>query len=126
MSHLIVLEQRLAVCRLDPEDDIPPWVPSVGFTVLTRTAEELSILCDERSVPGNIKAEKGWRILKVKGPLDFSQVGVLATIAVPLAMAGVSIFAVSTYDTDYILVKESLLVQAVTALREEGHVVEVA
>jgi hypothetical protein len=126
MSHLIVLEQRLAVCRLAPDMEIPSWVHQDGLTVLARTPEELSVVCDERCVPDHIKAEKGWRILKVQGMLEFSQVGVLAALTIPLAQAGVSIFAISTFDTDYILVKEANLVKAVEALQNAGHLVEVA
>jgi hypothetical protein len=126
MSHLIVLGQRLAICRLDPDLEIPYWVQQDGLTVITRTPEELSVVCDERWVPDHIPAEKGWRILKVQGPLEFSQVGVLAAIAIPLAQAGVSIFAISTFDTDYILVKDANLEKAMDALKNAGHLVDVA
>ena len=126
MSHLTVLAQRTAICRLAPEEEIPSWVQNDGLTALVRTPDEFSVVCDERSVPDYIKVEKGWRIFKVQGPLEFSQVGVLAAIAMPLAQAGVSIFAMSTFDTDYILVKESSLVMAINALRNAGHEVDVA
>jgi hypothetical protein len=126
MSHLIVLAQDMAICRLPPEEAIPPWVQNKGLTALVRTADEFSIVCNERYVPGHIKMEKGWRILKVQGPLEFSQVGVLAAIAMPLAQSGVSIFVLSTFDTDYILVKESSLLLALDALKNAGHTIEVA
>jgi uncharacterized protein len=126
MSHILVLAQQLAVCRLTPVDEFPSWLHRNGFLAVTYTSEELSIVCDEHCVPDNVQTEKGWRILKVQGPLDFSQVGVLAAIAVPLARAGVSIFAISTFDTDYILVKEASLPLAMDVLQQDGHFVEVA
>ena len=125
-SHLLVLTQGVAICRLPPEEEIPSWVRNKGLTAFVRTADEFTIVCDERYVPGHIKMEKGWRILMVQGPLEFSQVGVLAAIAMPLAQAGVSIFVLSTFDTDYILVKEPSLLLALDALRKAGHTIEVA
>lgn len=78
-------------------------------------------MCDESEIPAEVHAERGFRALKVVGPLDFSLVGVLASIAMPLAQAGISIFAISTFDTDYILIREQQLPSAVAALREAGH-----
>jgi hypothetical protein len=126
MSHLSVLPQRVAICRLAPEEEIPSWVQNEGLTAMVRTADEFSVVCDERNVPGHIKMEKGWRILKVQGPLEFSQIGVLAAIVMPLAQTGVSIFVLSTFDTDYILVKEQTLLLAIAALQNAGHTIEVA
>jgi len=124
MSDLLLLKQRVAVCRLAADEAVPAWVKGDELTVITRTPEELSMVCDERWVPVHIRAENGWRILKVQGPLDFNQVGVLSAIAIPLAQAGVSIFAISTFDTDFILVKESALTQAMNALQDAGHKVD--
>jgi uncharacterized protein len=126
MSNLVVLPQHTAICRLGPNEEVPTWVQSDGVMSIVRTPEELSIVCEEQNVPGYIQADKGWRILKVQGPLEFSQVGVLAGIALPLAQAGVSIFAISTYDTDYIFVKDTSLNTAIGALKHSGHIVEVA
>jgi hypothetical protein len=126
MSHLTVLTQRVTICRLAPEEEIPSWAQNEGLVAMIRTADEFSVVCDERNVPGHIRMEKGWRILKVQGPLEFSQVGVLAAIAMPLANVGVSIFALSTFDTDYILVKEPSLLLAIDALQNAGHTIEVA
>jgi hypothetical protein len=111
VSRLTVLAQQAAICRLDSGEEFPLWLQKDEFTAVVRTPEELSVVCAESSVPGHVKAEKGWRILKVRGPLEFTQVGVLSAIIVPLAQAGVSIFTVSTYDTDYVLIKGSTLVQ---------------
>jgi len=90
---------------------------------IVRTEDELSIVCEQHLVPAQIKAERNWRAFKVQGPLEFTQVGVLAALAQPLAQAGVSIFAISTFDTDYVLVKEQSLDQAVHVLRQSGFTV---
>lgn len=92
-----------------------------AFFSATRTAEELSIICPEGHVPPGIQHEPGWRALKLEGPFPFSAVGVLASIAVPLAGAGVGMLAIATYDTDYILVKETQLEAALSALEGQGH-----
>ena len=114
---LIVLSQRFSVCRLEKTDSIPLWATTQEFFSITKTADELSIVCPEASVPANIKAEHGWRGLKIEGPLDFSQIGVLNSLAEPLAKNGISIFAISTYDTDYVFLKEADLDRAKEALR---------
>ena len=85
------------------------------------TAADTSIVCASARVPDGVRAERGWRALTVEGPLDFALTGVLAALAVPLADAGVSIFAVSTYDTDHVLVRSDRLADAVEALRAAGH-----
>jgi hypothetical protein len=94
-----------------------------GFFSITRTGEELSVVCREVLVPEGIRAERGWRAIRVAGVLDLSQVGVLASLAVPLAGAGISLFALSTFDTDYLLVKEQDLGRAVEVLVAAGHAV---
>ena len=109
------------MCRLPPDAAIPAWAAGGTFSSITRTPDELSIVCEERLAPDDGKSEGGWRALQVAGPLDFALVGILAAIAAPLAEAGVSIFAVSTFDTDYVLVKESNLARAIDALRDAGH-----
>jgi hypothetical protein len=91
------------------------------FWSITRTEEELSVVCPEAHVPPEVKRETGWRALKVEGPLDFSLTGILASLTAPLAEEKVSVFAVSTYDTDYLLVKGEQLEKAIRALREEGY-----
>jgi hypothetical protein len=118
--NLALLPERLAVCRLAPDAATPAWV-SGELTAVTRSAEELSIVCAEVCVPAEVRAERGWRALKVAGPLDFGLVGILAALASPLAAAGISIFAISTYDTDYLLLKEERLPLALETLRKAGH-----
>ena len=118
---LSVLPETLAVCRLGPDDAVPPWAGAGSIRVVTRTASELSIVCGDASVPAAVTANRGWRAIAVDGTLDFALTGVLASLASPLAAAGVSIFAVSTYDTDYVLVKQDTLDRAVAALSSAGH-----
>ena len=116
MSELRVLPERYAICRLAADAPVPLF-----FFSVTRTADELSVVCLDAQAPEAAKTERGWRVLQVIGPLEFSLTGVLAAIAAPLAVAGVSIFSVSTFDTDYVLVKEENLAKAVDALRAAGH-----
>ena len=101
---LHVLGGHMSVCRLHPESAVPEWAVKGGFFSITRTRDELSVVCLEEGVPGGVRSEGGWRALGLEGPIEFSEVGVLASVASPLAEAGVGIFAVSTFDTDFVLV----------------------
>ena len=121
--RLTLLPSRFAVCRLDAAAELPDW-PQGDFVSVTRTAAELSIVCDEKKVPADSRAEKGWRALKVAGPLAFTQIGVLSALAGPLAAAGIAVFVVSTFDTDYLFVKEERLSEAVKVLETAGHITE--
>jgi uncharacterized protein len=118
---LQLLQETLAVCRLEPGRQVPDWAMQGSFCSVTKTPDEVSVVCPERAVPADAKAECGWRILKVEGPLDFSMTGVLACLTKPLAEANVSIFVLSTYDTDYLLVRDRDIASAVAVLRREGH-----
>ncbi|MBI3491433.1 MAG: ACT domain-containing protein [Acidobacteria bacterium] len=113
----------LAICRLAAEDPVPLWATQGAFCCLTRTPEELSVVCQTDSVPSGVKAERGWRALAVRGPLDFGQTGIVAELTGRLAAAAVSVFVVSTYDTDYLLVRENDTPRAIAALRDAGHTV---
>ena len=123
---LIVLSEKFAVVRLEPFDAIPAWATDAPIFSVTRTPDELSIVCAASHVPAGVTAARGWRCLRVAGTLDFSLTGILASIAGPLANAGVSIFAISTYDTDYVLVPEHALAAAIAALTAAGHEVNAA
>jgi hypothetical protein len=118
---LSVRPERFAVCRLGPDDRVPDWVFSRSFWSITRTDEELSLILPEENVPSSWKAETGWRCLKVLGPLDLSVTGVIASLSAPLAEAGVSVLAICTYDTDYLLVRDGDLDRAKEVLVEYGH-----
>ncbi len=106
----------MAICRLPPGATLPGWIEENGFVSLTRTPDELSIVCIEEWVPSNVEAERNWRMLKVKGPLDFALTGILVSLISPLSDAGIAIFALSTYDTDYLLLKEENLNRAISIL----------
>lgn len=123
---LELLPGRFAVCRLAADAAVPAWAMAAAFSSVTRTHDELSIVCEEDRVPVDAKREGGWRCLKLEGPLDLSLTGVLASLLRPLADAGVPIFALSTYDTDYVLVRDGQLEDAIAALRQAGHRVEPA
>ena len=109
-----------SVCRLAPDQDIPGWAVGEIFSV-TRTPEELSIVCLQDVVPDHINRESDWRCLRVVGPLEFSMVGVIASLTGTLATADISVFVVSTFDTDLLLVKEVDLAAAIAALKAVGH-----
>jgi hypothetical protein len=126
LLKLSLLPGNFAVCRLEPEAVIPDWALAGDLVSMTRTSDEFSVVCPEAQVPEAVLAEKGWRCLKIQGPLPFSMTGVLASLVNPLAQAGISLFAFSTYDTDYVLVKESALDRAQTALIQAGHSLEEA
>jgi hypothetical protein len=119
---LELLPDTLAVCRLNAGAPLPRWAggPS-SFLTVSRTAEELSITAVQRVVPADAKCERDYRAFRVRGPLPLDLVGILASIADPLARAGLSIFAISTYDTDYVLVKSADLPAALEALERAGH-----
>ncbi|GCE06682.1 ACT domain-containing protein [Dictyobacter aurantiacus] len=120
--RLVLLEMELAVCRLSPEEEVPAWaMRRIGFFSITATEDELSLVCAADNVPAGVRCERGWRALKVIGPLDFSLIGIMSSLSDTLARAQVSIFAVSTFDTDYILLKEAQLAQASAALQQAGH-----
>lgn len=114
-----VLPQRCAVSRLAPDAPIPDWARG-AFVSVTRTAAELSVVCDEADVPADAHAQRGWRCLEVEGPIPFQTTGVAASIASPLAEAKISVFLVATFDTDYVLVKAESLHAALAVLRRAG------
>jgi hypothetical protein len=120
---LVKLPDLFAVCRLDKDAPIPAWGSSGTFVSITRTTDELSIICRQDAVPEGIQSERGWRCLRVAGTIPFSVVGVLASLTAPLADAGTSVFALSTFDTDYLLVKEENLTAAMDVLQRQGHTI---
>ena len=121
MPDLTVLGERFSICRLAAGDEVPAWATGASFFSVTRTRDELSVVCPEDVVPEGISRERGWRAFRLEGPFDLSMVGILASVATPLAEAGASIFAVSTFDTDYVLVREKQLDLAIDTLRASGH-----
>jgi hypothetical protein len=118
---LTVLPEPMAICKLAPTASVAEWASAGKFLSITWTTSELSIVCPAAQVPDGITHVRGWRCIKVEDPLDFSQTGVLAALALPLAHAEVSIFALSTYDSDYVLVHGDSLEKAIFALTQAGH-----
>src|SRR5512136_3085365 len=123
MLALSILPDAFAICRLGPAEDVPEWAMIGEFVSITHTGDELSIVCAEEYVPPDVKADRDWRALRVAGPLDLALTGVLASLANPLAEAQINLFAVSTFDTDYLLVKVYNLTRACEVLRQAGQVV---
>lgn len=117
---LQILEKNYAICRLDPKSEVPEWALRGHFFSISRSDTELSIVCEEGLAPQEITSVMGWKILKVEGTLDFNLTGILASIANPLAEAKISIFAISTFDTDYVLVKNESLNLACEVLSLKG------
>lgn len=121
--RLETLPGRFAICRLAPDAELPAWARG-SFVSSTRTLEELSIVCPDEAVPDGVRCESGRSALRVAGTLDMGLIGVLARLTRPLADAGVALFAVSTYDTDYLFVDERDLATALRALRAAGHTID--
>lgn len=123
-AHLLkysVLPGRFAVCRMAPDIAVPEWATVSKFFSITRTAAELSVVCAEECVPAGIHSETGWACIQLQGPFPFQMTGVLAAILNPLAAAGIGIFAISSFDTDSILIKADHVPIAEAALRKAGH-----
>jgi hypothetical protein len=118
---LSLIPGAFAVCRLAPDDPVPAWAFQGMFYSVSRTPDELSVVCAQEYIPAGVLCHSGWRCLGVAGPLDFAMVGVLASLVRPLAQAGISVFALSTYDTDYLLVQDESLAAACQTLRRASH-----
>lgn len=122
--RLLVVDGTFAVCRLPADAPLPQWATIGEFFSITRTADELSVVCRESAVPDGVVCERGWRCLRVAGAMPFTVVGVLAALTRPVATVGVGVFAVSTFDTDYLFFKATEFLAAVAALRGASHSVE--
>jgi len=112
-----------AISKLAHGEPIPPWASARSFSSVTQTSDELSIVCPEENVPADVTSERGFRCLRIAGPLEFSMVGILASLLEPLAEAGIAVFVVSTFDTDFLLVKARDLEPATFALERAGHAI---
>jgi hypothetical protein len=120
--ELRVLDETLALARLAADAPVPAWVAGRDFLAVVRTPRELSIVCRDDAVPAtHAEVERGFRAFAVVGTLDFALTGIVASLAAPLAAAGISIFGISTYDTDHILVREDRLADATSVLTAAGH-----
>lgn len=120
---LAVSPHRYAIARLEPSAEVPSWAEAPPFSAVVRTSDELSVLCRDEAVPAAARAERGFRLLALAGPFAFDETGILSSVLGPLAEARIGILALSTFDTDYVLVKEGALEAAVAVLRRAGHAV---
>jgi uncharacterized protein len=111
-----------AIVRLSPEVIVPDWATKGDFTSITRTADELSIVCPAGNLPPDVPSPHRWICLKLEGPFPFSQTGVLLSFIEPLSNNAIPIFAISTFDTDYVLIQEEFVGAVLDALRLAGHV----
>jgi hypothetical protein len=126
MSHrlsLTIEAETFAICRLAPSTPPPAWALSAPYFSMTRTSDELSIVVAESRVPPDVVASRGWRMIRFAGPMPLDQTGILASVTSPLAAARVSVFAVATYDTDYVLIPADQRKPATVALEAAGHTV---
>jgi uncharacterized protein len=120
---LTLFRERLTICRLAPNTTTPLWAAGEVFCSITRTAKEVSVVVEESRVPAGVTSQLGWRVLEIRGPIAFSEIGVLASLTGPLATKEISIFTISTFDTDYLLVPEKQLAAAIAALEQAGHTI---
>jgi len=121
--ELTLLTERFAISRLAADAPIPDWATHGSFFSVTRTGDELSVVTEISQVPVGVQSQPGWRVFKVHGPFVLSEIGVLSALAAPLAEAKISLFAVSTFDTDYLLVAAETLSAAIAALGRAGHTI---
>ena len=122
--QLYVLDDLYAIVRLAPDEELPRWLRGGHFWSVTRTDAELSVVCRQDDVPADASAERGFCAFEVAGPLDFSLTGVVASLVTPLAEEEIPLFVLSTFETDYLLVRERDLERSVTALTAAGHAVD--
>ena len=124
MTHILELRTipgQFGICKLQSGESIPLWAMSGNFWSVTRTENEISVVCPQEHLPRDVKVERNWRVLQVVGPLSFEMTGILLSLTAPLADAGVSIYSVSTFETDLILIQEKSFEIACRALTKAGH-----
>lgn len=121
LLELTLLPERFAISRLAADAPIPAWATEGSFFSVTRTGDELSVVCELARVPVGVHSQPGWRVFKVHGPFVLTEIGVLSALATPLAEARLSLFAISTFDTDYLLVASETVSAAVATLERAGH-----
>lgn len=119
--ELTLLPERFAISHLAADAPIPEWATQGSFFSVTRTRDELSVVCEHSRVPAGVRTQLGWSVLGVHGPFDLTETGVLSSLASPLAEANLSLFTISTFDTDYLLIASETLSAAIGALERAGH-----
>lgn len=121
--QLSLLNEIYGICVFENDAPIPDWAAMTSFCSITRTQKELTIVCPQNIIPFGCECDTDWRCFRIDGSFDLNQIGVISSLAAPLARAGISIFVVSSFDTDYILVKKEKVEQAVTVLSDNGHLI---
>ena len=121
--QLSLLDRKYGICVFKNNTPIPEWVATASFCSITRTQKELTIVCPQNTIDSDCEYDADWRCFRIDGSFDLNQIGVISSLAAPLAQAGISIFVVSSYDTDYILIKDQKVEQAVAVLSDNGHFV---
>jgi hypothetical protein len=121
---LRLLTQVMAISHIGPNEDIPHWADRHGFSCIFRTQDSLTIVSAQSSIPDDVPADRDWRCFEVQGPLNLSLTGIMASLTAPLAQAGVPVFALSSFETDFILVQQARLEEARQAIEEAGFIVE--
>lgn len=106
---LILLKTKIGICHFERNSSFPEWVTSADFYSVTKTPDELSVICSQSAIPAGVLGERNWRVFKVEGPLGFSLTGIVSALSTPLAKAKISILYLSTYETDYLFVEEKNL-----------------
>ncbi|CAF1385312.1 unnamed protein product [Rotaria magnacalcarata] len=123
---LDLLKENFVICRLSPSSSLPSWAFTGPFYSITKTNDELSIITmDNNQLPKDIQCERNWKCFKLLGPFPFDITGVLTSVLNPLAKADVGILAISTFDTDYVMVKDNNLQVAIDVLKQHGHTINV-
>lgn len=118
---LSTLDGFFAICKLNPQTKIPNWALKGEFYSITRTSEELSILCPQKIIPDEITSVGRWRGLKIEGPFQFTEIGILNSITAPLASVKISLLSISTFDTDYVFIQDDQFENALLILAANGH-----
>jgi hypothetical protein len=125
MSHrqlkLSLLKNKYAICSLPKDAPIPEWALAQSLASINRTDKELTIVCKQDIIPSQYQSDLNWRCFKIDGSFDLNQIGVISSISSPLADAGISIYVISTYDTDYFLIKDDNLEKTISTLSASGH-----
>jgi hypothetical protein len=121
---LSLLNETYGICAFESDAPIPDWAVAASLCSITRTEKELTVVCSQKIIPADIKHDCDWKCFRIDGSFDLNQIGVISSLAAPLAQAGISIFVISSYDTDYILVKDEKVEQAVAMLNDNGHSID--
>lgn len=119
--RLKVLPELYSISRLDGKDPIPTWADGEGFVNIARSTDELSIVCHQSRVPDGIKIDRDWSCMQFEGPFAFDETGIVLSVVRPLTEAGLGVFVVSTFDGDFLLLKEDKFADGLAVLREAGH-----